>query len=412
MFLIRLLFQTVFLALGQIWANKGRAVLTSLGIIIGVASVIAVVASLDGMRKYVLDEVATFGAQKMWIWGNVPRELRTTVSWDSVRLNLSEAQRIIDNCPSISHLTPITDGRWDVTAGRITQQSVRVTGIWPEWHEIEDRTVIRGRPFMRIDEDERRQVCLINEKAIEELELDVDPVLDYILIDGRRFLIVGIVETKELGPMFGGGESQSEIFVPYSTAYTMNPYDWLVFMAKLRTPDVAEEAREEIRFALRKARNLGPEDPDTFQMEILQNLIDQFNQIAGVITLIAGGVVSISLLVGGIGIMNIMLVSVSERTREIGLRKAVGAKPSVILMQFLVEAVVLCSFGGAIGISIGQTAILGLRAIPGSPLTEATVPPEAVILAFGFSAGVGIVFGMFPAIKAARLDPIVALRHE
>ena len=412
MFLFRLLFQTVFLALGQIWANKGRAVLTSLGIIIGVASVIAVIASLDGMKQYVLGQVETFGARKMWIWGYVPREMRTTISWDSVRMNITEAERIIENCPSVSALTPVTDGRWDVTAGRVTQPSVRVTGIWPEWHEIENRTVLRGRPFLRIDEDERRQVCLINEKAIDELELDIDPVGDFLLIDGRRFLIVGIVETKELGPMFGGGEAQTEIFVPFSTAYTMNPYDWIVLMAQLRTPELAAEAREEVRFTLRKARNLGPEDEDTFNMEILQTAIDQFNQIAAVITLIAGGVVSISLLVGGIGIMNIMLVSVSERTREIGLRKAVGAKPSTILLQFLVEAVVLCSFGGAIGVSIGQGLIFGLTQIPDSPLSDAQVPPWAIMLAFGFSGGVGVVFGMFPAIKAARLDPIVALRHE
>src|SRR5690606_2536659 len=149
-----------------------------------------------------------------------------------------------------------------------------------------------------------------------------------------------------------------------------------------------------------------------FRVEIIERFLQQFNQIAGVVTMVAAAVVGISLVVGGVGIMNIMLVSVSERTREIGLRKAVGARPAVVLVQFLIEAVVLCLVGGLMGLLIGQGLTMAIRQSPGAALDKAAIPVWAIILSFGFSAAVGVIFGMFPAVKAARLDPIVALRHE
>ena len=412
MIFLRVLFQTVVLALGQIWANKVRAMLTTLGIIIGVAAVIAVVGAMSGLRGFVLKEFETFGARKMFIWGWVPREQRTTISWSDVRITLDEIRMIQEHAEAIDLITPTADARYDISAGRVTQKGALVTGIWPEWHEIENRSVARGRPFFRIDMDERRQVCLINDKAVEELELPKDPVGQFIEIKGRRFLIIGQVETKELSPMFGGGDSQSEIYIPFETSYQMNPYNWIDCIAQLRDPKMSEEGREEVRFVLRKARGLGPEQEDTFRIEVLQSIINQFNSLAAGITAIAGGVVSIALLVGGIGIMNIMLVSVSERTREIGLRKAVGARPAIILNQFLVEAVVLCLVGGLIGVALGQAATIGLKMASPDAMERAAVPPWAVIVAVAFSGATGVIFGMFPAIKAARLDPIEALRHE
>ncbi|TVQ30802.1 MAG: FtsX-like permease family protein [Phycisphaeraceae bacterium] len=412
MIILRVLVQTVALALGQIWANKARAFLTALGIIIGVASVTAVIAALTGMRESVLSEFETFGARKIYFNGYVPREQRGVISWDQVRLTPAEWEAVVENAPAIEMVTPITSRSYEVRHDDIVQPSVRITGIWPSWHDIEDRFAIAGRQFTRIDNDESRQVCMVNEKAIEELGLDRDPTGDSIFIDRRRFLIIGLIETKEVSPMFGGGDSQAEIYIPFSTAKRLDPFGWNYCIGQMYNPEDATEAMEQVRFVLRKMRGLDPEDEDTFRIEVIQQYIDQFSRMAGMLTAIAGGVVSISLLVGGVGIMNIMLVSVSERTREIGLRKAVGARPAIILLQFLVEAVTLCLVGGLIGLVVGQTMTIGLASVPGIGLEDAEIPTWAIVLAFAFSAGVGVLFGMFPAIKAARLDPIEALRHE
>lgn len=413
MILARLFFQTVVLAIGQIWVNKTRALLTALGIIIGVGSVLAVIASMTGLQRYVLKEFETFGARTMFLDGTVPESMRNRISWRQVQLTIPEIQGIIDHCPAVARVTPRYFNTSTIRNGEYTKEGVLVTGIWPDWHDIQDRHVVAGRQFNRIDEDEMRYVCIINDQAIEELNLDRDPVGDSILIDDLRFLIVGVIETKQLSPMFGGGDVRSEIFTPLSTAMKIDSGKWISdAFAQMSDPKLADEAQAQIRFTLRKMRGLEPGQDDTFFIFATQQAIDQFNGLAAGMTAVAAGIVSISLLVGGIGIMNIMLVSVSERTREIGLRKAVGARPGIILMQFLVEAVVLCSLGGLIGVVIGQSLTLLLQRIPDTPLVNAQIPLWAIALAFIFSAGVGVIFGMFPAIKAARLDPIEALRHE
>ena len=409
--LARIVLQTLGLALTQIRANKVRSSLTALGIIIGVASVTSVVAALGGFRANVLSEFESFGAKKMWVWGQVPRELRGKLSWELVKIKPAERDAIRDNAPSIARITGLIDVSGTVQRGQIVKTGVRVTGVQPAWHDIESRHAVMGREFSSIDEENRRLVCMINEKAIEEFRLDADPVGDSLIVAGRRYLIVGVLETKSVGAMFGGGETLSEVYIPLSTAQKFNQFAFMYCMAQLTEPKKAEEAKAEVRFVLRKMRGLKPTASDTFGIEVLQKFIDQFNGVAAGITAIAGGVVAISLLVGGIGIMNIMLVSVSERTREIGLRKAVGAKPSIILTQFLVEAVVLCSMGGLIGLALGQALTLALQQVS-KQLEGAAVPTWAIALAFFFSAGVGVVFGMFPAVKASRLDPIEALRHD
>lgn len=212
--------------------------------------------------------------------------------------------------------------------------------------------------------------------------------------------------------MFGGGEARSEIFIPFSTLYKLRDWLWTSVVASMESPEVAEEAKAEIRHILRKSRQLPAEWPDTFDMFQMTQAVEQFNGMASAMMMAAGILVGISLLVGGVGIMNIMLVSVSERTREIGLRKALGARPAVILVQFLVEAVILCVMGGVIGLVVGQALMVLAQSQGGQLMKNAEIPMWAVILAFGFSGGVGVLFGMWPAVKAARLDPIEALRHE
>lgn len=409
--------KAILLSLEQIWLNKTRSFLTALGIIIGVASVCAVIAALTGLKTKVLSEFESFGASKMFILHNHPiGEPHNKYPFSKICMKVPELYAIREHCPSIEKLTPVTSLGATVEAGEEKANSVGVTGMWPTWHAIEDRDVILGRPFTQIDEDNARQVCLINDKAIETLRLPNDPTNTHLLVNGRRFLIVGVIENKREGMIqadFGAGGNEVELFIPFSTAAKMQSrVFFFLILANLKDPALADEAMAEVRFVLRDMRNIGPEDPDTFQVMALDQLIDQFKALAAGITAIAGGIVGISLLVGGIGIMNIMLVSVSERTREIGLRKAVGATPAAVLTQFLLEAVTLCLVGGFIGLAIGNAFAFGLTMLPDAGLENAVIPMWAVVMSFAFSASVGVIFGMFPAIKASRLDPIEALRHE
>ncbi len=405
--------QAVALAISQIWANKVRSMLTALGIIVGVASVTAVIAALSGLKSRVLTEFESFGANRLLIFpdrpDNAPRNL---YPWEEVRLKERELVELSQSCPSLRTLTPITSVGASVQYADTLLDGSTITGIWPAWHEAENRAVIAGRPFNGIDERERRQVCLINEEAAGELKLPRDPVGEHILLGGRRFLVIGVVETVQQA-MFGMNTSSAEIFVPFSVAAAMQDRTFFFrIVAMVKSPDVAEEAKSEVRFVLRRMRGLRGSDPDTFAVAAIDQFIEQFKALAAGITAVAGGIVGVSLLVGGIGIMNIMLVAVSERTREIGLRKAVGATPLAILSQFLLEAVTLCLLGGIVGLLCGQFLAFVISSIPNAGLEEASIPGWAVAMAFGFSGGVGVLFGMFPAIKASRLDPIEALRHE
>ena len=405
--------QAISLAFSQIWANKSRAFLTALGIIVGVASTTAVIAALTGLKAKVLDEFESVGASKFFVFPDRPDNApRNMYPWEKILIKTAEVEAIRDECTLVKAVTPITEVGLDVESGDKRIEGITISGIWPEWHDVQNRFVQEGRPFSSIDVESERQVCLINADAIVELDLPSNPVGVAILIGGRRFMIVGVVETTQ-ARVFGMNTSSAEIFIPFSVAEKMQDRNFFMRVEGLFvSPETAVEGEDEVRFVLRRMRGLGPGEPQTFQVAAIDKFIEQFKALAAGITAIAGGIVGISLLVGGIGIMNIMLVSVSERTREIGLRKAVGATPMAILLQFLLEAVTLCLVGGFVGIAFGRLAAFGLTKIPGAQLDQADIPFWAVALSFVFSAVTGVVFGMFPAIKASRLDPIEALRHE
>jgi len=407
-----LMLQSAWLALGQIWSNKTRSSLTTIGIIIGVASVTAVIAALTGLKAKVLNEFETFGTNKIYISAQWPRSgpLRHA-SWRTIRFKPEMFDGLLDHCPSVEQYTCITWGRDTVRFGERTIDDVRVNGINPSWHEIENRSIKLGRPFSLIDKTQSWQVCIINPEVRDKLRLDRDCIGQRILLGRRSFRIVGVVEKQVESSMFGGSSSKAEVFVPFETAWKIwQPWIWAIATSK--NAEVSEEAQAELKFFLRRSRHIKPGEPDTFRLEVIEQYVQKIKQLSLVLTAVAGGIVGISLLVGGVGIMNIMLVSVSERTREIGLRKAVGARPSAIMLQFLVEAVMLCMFGGLIGVGFGQLLTFAVSKIPNAKLDMAYIPAWAIVVAFGFSAFVGIFFGMFPAVKAARLDPIEALRHE
>jgi putative ABC transport system permease protein len=405
--------QAISLAFSQIWANKSRAFLTALGIIVGVASTTAVIAALTGLKAKVLNEFESVGASKFFVFPDRPENApRNMYPWEKILIKTKEVEAIRDECTLVKCITPITEVGLDVESGDKRIEGITIAGIWPEWHEVQNRFVQEGRPFSSMDVESERQVCLINDDAIRELDLPANPVGEAILIGGRRFMIAGIVETTQ-ARFFGMNTSSAEIFIPFSVAEKLQERNFFMRIEGLFTsPETALEGEDEVRFVMRRMRGIGPGEPETFRVAAIDKFIAQFKTLATGITAIAGGIVGISLLVGGIGIMNIMLVSVSERTREIGLRKAVGATPMAILLQFLLEAVTLCLVGGFIGIAFGRLAAYGLTQIPGAQLEQADIPLWAVAVSFLFSAATGVIFGMFPAIKASRLDPIEALRHE
>ena len=303
----------------------------------------------------------------------------------------------------------MTGGReYQVKYGEKSVQNVALRGVEPAWYAIENRNIAVGRQLSEIDEGQA--VCLIEPELRDKLGMDKECEGESIRVGTRVLRVVGVIERHN--SMFDGGgrEEYYEIFIPFKTAMKVR-WPWIQAMASSRSTEVSEDAVVELKFFLRNTRNIKPGEPDTFRVETMQSYIEKFNNIAIIVTLVAGGVVGISLLVGGVGIMNIMLVSISERTKEIGLRKAVGAKKSAILTQFLIEAIILCFVGGLVGVGVGWGLTFAI-AHSNAMLAKTYIPAWAIVLSFVFAGTVGIIFGMFPAIKAARLDPIEALRHE
>jgi putative ABC transport system permease protein len=409
---VRLVYQSAYLALGQIWANKTRSILTTIGIVIGVASVTAVIASLTGLKSKILSEVETFGSNTLFIYPNRPDTgPASRLPWDRIRFKASDFDGFLEHCPSVGRFTRAAwAGQYTAKYGEKSVVNVNVRGIEPAWHKIEYRNIAVGRELSVIDEGQA--VCLIEPQLRDKLGLDKECEGEPIRIGYRVFRVIGVIEKSARTMLEGGGQESYEVFIPFKTAIKLRgPRTWIEAMAASKSTEMSEEAEAEIKFFLRRARHIKAGEQDTFGVQSIKSFVQSFNNIAIVVTLVAGGIVGISLLVGGVGIMNIMLVSISERTKEIGLRKAVGAKRSAILTQFLVEAVILCFVGGLVGVGFGW---LLTRAIAHSNqlLAKTYIPAWAIVLSFAFAGTVGICFGMFPAIKAARLDPIEALRHE
>ena len=410
--MILLILQSAILALGQIWANKTRSVLTTIGIVIGVASVTAVIAALTGLKTTVLTNFEELGTDKMFVQPHYNGPSKQNPRGYFFALHTFDFDGLLEHCPDVRAFTREAQSSVTASNGTRSEDAVPVVGVEPMWHQVENRAVAIGRPFSLIDNQHARAVCLINARLRDRLGLPSDPTGETILLGSRRYRIVGVLDNRNESSMFNAGGTGMEAYIPFNTATRSRDRQGIGVVAVCRSPEVAEEARAEMTFFLRHKRKVPLGEANNFRIEIVEQFLQQFSKVSSTITLIATCVVGISLLVGGVGIMNIMLVSVSERTREIGLRKAVGARPSAILLQFLVEATMLCLMGGFIGLLGGEGILMILKRIPNSQLDKAYVPAWAVALAFGFSASVGLIFGMFPAIKAARLDPIEALRHE
>lgn len=399
-------------ALLSIAAHRLRSVLTTLGVIIGVASVIAVVALVQGLSQSIRKQFEGLGSNVQSIQAYTPFEDQLRGKFN--RLTWSDFEQLRFRVDGIEHVTPhvMVGGRFarEVRSGRELATPFLV-GTTRSFQHVQKTYTLYGRFLSETDEKSRRRVCVIGERVRKDLRLPEDPVGRFIELGGEWFKVVGLIEPR--GELFGF-DQDNFVIIPYQTALSLIGYeskpDLQIFFSVIEL-EQTEAIQERIRRLLRQLHNLKPHQPDDFKIQTAQQVVKTFGDVINMITLVLGGIVGISLLVGGIGIMNIMLVSVTERTREIGICKALGAQRRDIMMQFLIEATVLALFGGLIGIAIGYAlGYLVAIFIPGS--FGVSVPWWVIVLACGFSALVGIIFGVVPATKAANLDPIEALRYE
>ncbi|MDW8351828.1 MAG: ABC transporter permease [Anaerolineae bacterium] len=412
------IFEAIKLALRMLGANRLRAFLTMIGISIGIGAVIALLAIGTGVQQYINNQFTSAGTNLI---GIVPGRIQRGPGGgqnpfgQSSFLTMGDYRAVVAGTPNIeAHAADFTS-IGNFAYGPRTSQ-VQVSGVTPSFSQVRNWRVANGRFVEEADVGGRARVVVLGQTVVEDLFPDEDPIGKQVKINNVPFRVIGTMESK--GASFLG-DQDAIAFIPLSTAQER----LFQRQAQARTGErivstiylqaTSDDARPQIqaiaRDILRERHRLGPDDPDDFSIISQTELLNTFGAVTSVLTLFLGAIAAISLLVGGIGIMNIMLVSVTERTREIGLRKAIGATPSAILGQFLIEAVVLSLIGGLIGILLGVGIALGVTRFVEF---DAIVRPDAVLLAVGFSVAVGLFFGIYPARRASRLNPIEALRFE
>jgi len=387
--------QSFHMAIKSIKGSRMRAFLTMLGIIIGVASVIVLVSLMNGMTSSITSEFESMGTNTLTV--NITgRGSNRSYSEEEMEQFISE------NDSLFSGFSPTVNGM--VTAKANSDSvSTTITGVNEMYQEIKDVTLTKGRFVTYVDCQRRENVCVIGTYLVNELFNGEDPVGQIIRLNGTNFTVIGVLEETA-----DGEESSADdmIYLPYSTAMKM------MFMGTVGSYTVAAADRdlaEQAKTALENELYMAFGDEDSYRVTSMSEMIETVNEMTGMMTAVLVGIAGISLLVGGIGIMNIMLVSVTERTREIGIRKALGARRRVIMAQFVIEAATTSSLGGVIGIAAG---IVGAYAA-GAVMDMAVSPTaSSIALAFSVSVGIGMIFGYFPASKASKLNPIDALRYE
>ena len=405
------------LALTSLFANKLRAALTMLGIVIGVAAVITLVSVGEGVQEVVVSEFEGLGNNMLFVIPGRPDANELTGAVVRTDLTNDDYQALADplNVPDVVRVAPIYDRPAIVTRGG-EETRTTITGTTPEFTGIRDFYPVLGDFFTDQDVTSAARVAVIGQSVYEQLfpggEL---PIGQTLRINNVNFRIIGLMESKG----GSGFEDQDDIvLIPLNTAQRRlfparrpdGKFRVDQIMAQVISEDRQDAAITEMTLALRQSRGIAFRDEDDFTILSQAELIGALSQITGVLTVFLGVIAGISLLVGGIGIMNIMLVSVTERTREIGLRKAVGAKRADILWQFLTEAVILSGIGGLIGLLLGVMGAFAISSL--SETLDVSVAWNSVVLAIVFSAAVGLFFGIFPARRAASLNPIDALRYE
>ena len=409
--------ENIRLAFGSLMANKLRAILTMLGIIIGVAAVITLVSVGEGVQAVVVSEFEGLGNNLLFVTPGQPEAGGFAPSRSRAELTNDDYLALADpfNVPDLARVAPTYDRPALITRGS-NELQVTVTGTTPDYTGVRDFYPVLGDFFTEQDVTTAARVAVLGQTVYESLFPDGDlPIGQIIRINNVNFRVIGLMEEKGGS---GFNDQDNTILVPLNTAqrrlFPARRPDGKFRIDQIYAQVISEERQDaaiaEMEFTLRQTRGVEFRDEDDFTILSQSEVIGALGQITGVLTTFLGVIAGISLLVGGIGIMNIMLVSVTERTREIGLRKAVGARRANILWQFLTEAIILSSIGGLIGLALGAagTYIISLF----SDTLNATVAWNSVALAILFSAAVGLFFGIYPATRAAALNPIDALRYE
>ncbi|HEV8437831.1 MAG TPA: ABC transporter permease [Methylomirabilota bacterium] len=402
------------IAVRALRVNKLRSALTMLGIVIGVGAVITMVAVGAGAQARVAEQIASLGSNLIVILsGSTTSSGVRLGSGSQLTITEEDAWAIQREISLVAVAAPSMRGGGQVVYGNLNW-ATGIQGVTPEYFAARDWEVVAGKPFSQEDVDGATKVALVGQTVAKNLFGDSDPVEQVIRIKKVPFTVVGLLASK--GQNTWGQDQDDIILVPLSTAKKKvigvsqaNARSVGAISVKVRDAAAMKDAEQEIRDLLRQRHRLQPYQDDDFWLRNLSEVLQSQEESSRVLTMLLAAIASVSLLVGGIGIMNIMLVSVTERTREIGLRMAVGARGRDILSQFLVEAVTLSLIGGIIGIGFG---LLGSYAIAYFAEWRTLINTEAIVMAFGFAAAVGIFFGFYPARKAAGLNPIEALRYE
>jgi putative ABC transport system permease protein len=408
------LWATVSIALVAIRVHKLRAALTMLGIIIGVAAVIAMVSVGAGAQRRIEEQIRSMGSNLIVVLPGA--QTSGGIRWglgSQATLTEEDARALASEIPAVEVAAPNVRGGAQTVAGN-TNWSTIVHGVTPDYIVAREWDLARGRMFAPEDVDSAAKVAVLGDTVARNLFGETDPVGQPIRVKRVPFTVVGVLVAK--GQSAWGQDQDDTILIPISTAKRKvlgvnrsNPRAVGAISVRVREAGLIAEAQQQIRDILRQRHRLQPAQEDDFNTRILAEQFAAQEESARVMTTLLAAIASVSLMVGGIGIMNIMLVSVTERTREIGLRMAVGARGRDILAQFLVEAVTLSVIGGLVGIAIGLVTSVTIATVAEWSVELA---PEAIVVAFAFSAAVGIFFGFYPARKASRLNPIEALRWE
>ncbi|MCH8960496.1 MAG: ABC transporter permease [Bacteroidetes bacterium] len=402
-------FTLVKVATQSIWKNKMRTLLTMLGIIIGVGAVIVMVAIGQGAQSQIQKQINNLGTNMIVITPGTSNQGGVSRGAGSFnRLKLEDAEKLQRENLILSGVSPVIMTRTQVIGGQGNWRA-SIYGVSTDYQIIRDWDVTSGRFFDQSEVRQMRKVAVLGHTIAENLFPGEDPVGQQIQLRNVPFQIIGVLEEK--GQTASGTDQDDVIIAPYTTVKNrLRGRNFIgQILASTSSPGDIPAAQEEITAIMREAHDLAAWEDDDFTVRNQTDLADAAQGTTEVMTLLLAAIASISLLVGGIGIMNIMLVSVTERTREIGIRMAIGARGSDVLTQFLVESIVMSVLGGVIGLGVGFAGASLLGSLTG---WNTVVSPETVLIAIVFSAAVGIFFGFYPARKAAALNPIEALRYE